>query len=103
MALGDWILLIILVVYVLFSVIYLWERYRFIGDCPVPLWSEPWSECFGCPHANRCGRISRLYQHWGCTPEELDELDKMIEERRAEFERDNLDKEIVEEDRNNVL
>lgn len=51
-------------VYVGTWVAYLVYRYRYIRDCPVPLWSKPWAECFQCPHASRCGRTSSLYRQW---------------------------------------
>lgn len=103
MALGDWILIFVIAAYVVVWVVCIVNRYRYILDCPVPLWSVPWNECRGCPHIGRCGRVSSLYREWACTPESLAEIEKLLEERRAELECDNLDKEIVEEDRNKVL
>lgn len=100
MALGDWIIIIFVLAYVVAWIVYIVNRYRYILDCPVPFWSVPWNECGGCPHIGRCGRVSSLYREWACTPEELEEMEKMLEERRAELERDNLDNEIVEEDWN---
>lgn len=48
----------------------------------------------------RCGRVSSLYREWACTPEELEEIEKMLEERRTELVHDKLEKEIVAEDWN---
>lgn len=100
MALGDWILLIVAVAHVVLWIAYLTNRYRYIRDCPVPFWSVPWNECGGCPHMGRCGRVSSLYREWACTPEELEEIERMLEERRAELVHDKLEKEIVAEDWN---
>lgn len=98
MTMEDWVVLFIfLTVYVGAWLIYLFHRYRYIRDCPVPFWSVPWSECGGCPHIGRCGRVSSLFREWACTPEELEEIEKMLEERRAELEHNKLDKEIVKE------
>ena len=90
MAESDWtVLVILMMVYVGAWAATLVHRYRYIRDCSVPLWSTPWTECFRCPHADRCGRVSRAYRHWGCTPEELDEMERILEERRTEIEHSN--------------
>lgn len=92
MTLKDWIVLSVLVtVYVGLWEANLLHKYRHIRDCPVPLWSVPIMECFRCPHADHCGRISREYREWGCSPETLRELELMLEVRRAELEQDDTD------------
>lgn len=88
----GWIVLSVLVtVYVGFWVADLVHKYRHIRDYPVSLWSFPIMECFRCPHADHCGRISREYREWGCSPETLHELKLMLEARRAELAQDNTD------------
>lgn len=94
MALGDWILLIVIAAYVAIWIMHFVNRYRFIRDCPAPLWSVPLHECRGCPHIGECDRVSSLYREWACTPDTLDEIEKMLEERRAELERDELKKRL---------
>lgn len=66
MSWSDWVVVgVLAAVYVGLWAAYLVHIYRYIRDCPVPLWSNPRMECFQCPHADRCGRASPLCREWG--------------------------------------
>lgn len=63
---SDWAVLgILAAVYVGTWAAFLAEKYRYIRDCPVPVRSRPWMECFECPHADDCGRASSVSREWG--------------------------------------
>ena len=47
------------VLYVGIGVGLLVDKYRYIRDCPVPVWSTPRKECQKCRHADDCGRAYR--------------------------------------------
>lgn len=88
---SDWFTLSYFAVYIGIWLVILVRKYWYIRDCPVPFWLRPKMECFDCSHANRCGRVSSIYRQWGCSEEELRELEKMFEERRTKFEHDDSD------------
>ena len=50
------------VLYVGIGVGLLVDKYRYIRDCPVPVWSTPRKECQKCRHADDCGRAGWPYR-----------------------------------------
>ena len=85
----DWAVALVLVLAVLLGwALVLRGKYKYARTCPVKWWSRPLQECFRCPHLEDCPRAqdSPSVREWWCPPEELEELERMIAERRDELD-----------------